>query len=100
MSSEITPSEFAIDELALWTRALREQREAEDELDAARAVTGSPLLYELIELVGVLRTRTDLLLAEAVRVMCAFRDGGSTAYHEVPRADVPIEDLDFNFDDE
>jgi hypothetical protein len=69
-----TPSDYAAEELAMWEQALREQRSAEDELKAARRSGPPPRVFELLPQVDALRTRADLLLAEAVKVKCTFRD--------------------------
>jgi hypothetical protein len=94
----MTPSEYAADELALWERALRDQRDAESQLEMASLIRNPREMHELRYVVASLRTRADLLLAEAVRVMCAYRDGCAAT----PDLDRPVflddEDLDFEFD--
>ena len=92
----MTPSEYAADELALWERALRDQRDAESQLEAASLLRNPREMHELRYVVASLRTRADLLLAEAVRVMCAFRDG-CFAGLDLDRA-IFIDDEDFDFD--
>jgi hypothetical protein len=69
----MTPTDFAAVELELWAQALSEQRLAEEELEAARRRRRNELVIELIPQLHELRTRADLLLAEAVKVKCAFR---------------------------
>lgn len=71
----MTGSEYAAEELALWEAALREQREAERRLELARQPPYPADFYELLYEVDNLRSRADLLLAEAVKVKCAYRDG-------------------------
>jgi hypothetical protein len=58
----------------MWEAALREQRQAEDQLELARQRGPHPRVTELLTHVEALRTRADLLLAEAVKVKCTFRD--------------------------
>jgi hypothetical protein len=80
----VTPTDYATDELDLWERALREQRRAEEELDAARQKQRPKHVLELMPMLRALRTRADLLLAEAVKVKYSFTakklltDWGST----------------------
>jgi hypothetical protein len=68
----MTPTDYATDELSLWQQALREQRQAEEELDAARRKRRPKRVIELMPVLQALRTRADLLLAEAVKVKCSF----------------------------
>jgi hypothetical protein len=68
------PSDFAVEELALWERALQEQREAEERLILARATVAGPALMEMVEQVQELRTKADLLLANAARVKAQYRE--------------------------
>ena len=70
----MTPSEYAADEIAAWQRALEEQRYAESALAAARRGRKHELILELLPQVHSLRTKADLLLADAVTLMCLFRD--------------------------
>lgn len=70
----VTPSDYAVHELALWEQALREQREAEDQLDCARQAGIPARTLELLTQLVQLSERADLLLAEAVKVKCTFRD--------------------------
>jgi hypothetical protein len=70
----MNPSDYAVEELALWERALQEQRAAEERLGAARSTVAGPAVMELVEQVQVLRTKADLLLAEATRVKCQYRE--------------------------
>ena len=70
----MTPSDYAHEELALWERALQDQREAERGLQNARSERARSRVQELLPQVHALTTRADLLLAEAVRVKCTFRD--------------------------
>jgi hypothetical protein len=72
--SYITPSEYAFDELALWQRALQEQRDAESSLEEARKGRQHARILELMPQVQTLRTTADLLLAEAVKVMRSFQE--------------------------
>jgi hypothetical protein len=73
-NAAMRPSDFAVEELALWERALQEQREAEERLVAARATAAGPALMELVEEVQELRTKADLLLANAARAKAQFRE--------------------------
>lgn len=73
----VTPTEFAEIELALWEQALRAQQDAELRLERARHKGPRERVFALMSEVEALRTRADLLLAEAVRVKCSFRDGGA-----------------------
>jgi hypothetical protein len=68
----VTPTDYAADELDLWKQALREQRRAERELDAAGQKRRPKRVIELMPMWQALRTRADLLLAEAVKVKCSF----------------------------
>jgi hypothetical protein len=70
----VTPTDFAAEEIALWEQALREQRLLEEVVTAARATQQMARVIELAPEVRALRTRADLLLAEAVNVKCMFRD--------------------------
>lgn len=70
----MTPSDYAAEELALWEHALVEQREAERDLDRARDKGQTKRVLELMPQVQALRTRADLLLAEAIKIKCTFRD--------------------------
>src|SRR3954462_15546708 len=94
----MTPSEYAADEIALWERALRDQRDAESQLEAASLIGNPREMHELRYVVASLRTRADLLLAEAVRVMCAFRDGAATEPDLDRTIFIEDEDLDFDFE--
>jgi hypothetical protein len=67
--------EYAAAELEHWERALKEQREAEYDLLVAHRAADADRERELRGEIHVLRRRADLLLAEAVRVMCVFRSG-------------------------
>ena len=69
------PMKYAAKELARWQSALNEQREAERHLNEIRRRGPRSHAVQLLYRVERLRTRADLLLAEAVGVMCAFRDG-------------------------
>lgn len=73
----MSPTDFAAVELALWEQALQEQRDAERKLQEARR-RRRPRIYALLNQVEVLRMRADLLLADAVKVKCTFRDAGNT----------------------
>jgi len=69
------PMKYAAEELARWQSALNDQREAERHLNEVRRRGPRSHAVQLLSRVDRLRTRADLLLAEAVGVMCAFRDG-------------------------
>jgi len=69
------PMKYAAEELARWQAALNEQREAERQLQQVRRRGPRAQAAQLLHRVDRLRTRADLLLAEAVGVMCAVRDG-------------------------
>jgi hypothetical protein len=70
----MTPSDYAHEELKLWEEALQEQRETEEQLQKARDKGAWARARELLPQVHALTTRADLLLAEAVKVKCTFRD--------------------------
>jgi hypothetical protein len=70
----VTPTDYAHSELATWEQALREQRQAEEQLDAARKQRRPVRVLELMPQVHALRVRADLLLAEAVMAKCEFAD--------------------------
>jgi hypothetical protein len=70
----MTPSDYAQKELQLWEQALQEQRQAEEQLQNARDKGAWARTRELLPQVHALSTRADLLLAEAVKVKCMFRD--------------------------
>lgn len=70
----MTPSEFAEDEFAQWDEAMLAQRMAERQLQAALATASPEELAALLEHVRSLRTRADLLLADAVQLKCSYRD--------------------------
>jgi hypothetical protein len=74
----MTPSDYAQKELQLWEQALLEQRQAEEELQKAREGRAWTRARELLPQVHALTTRADLLLAEAVKVKCTFRDDTTT----------------------
>jgi hypothetical protein len=69
----MTPSEYAVEELVLWERALQAQHIAERELQLARNNRVRLRVRELIPEVHALATRADLLLAEAVKLKHTFR---------------------------
>jgi hypothetical protein len=75
----MTPSEYAATELSIWEQALREQREAERELETVRRRGPSERIHELLPEVRAARLRADLLLADAVKVKCTYRDAAITA---------------------
>lgn len=68
----MTSTDYALEELAIWEQALREQRELEEVLGEARRRQRPQHVIELMPQVQALRTRADLLLAEAVKVKCSF----------------------------
>ena len=72
----MSPTDFAAAELDLWEQALREQRGAEEELNEARRRLRPKRVIELMPVLQALRTRADLLLAEAVKVKCSFTAQG------------------------
>ena len=86
----MTPSDYAAEELELWEQALQVQRTAEGELDAARVCWQSGEFFALVREVDQLRTRSDLLLAEAVRVKLLFRDG-ITSYGQLAGPDTDFD---------
>jgi hypothetical protein len=69
----MTATEYALIELAQWEKALREQQDAETQLAAAYRSGRPHDCHELLNHVEALRTRADLLLAEAVEVKCSLR---------------------------
>jgi hypothetical protein len=69
----MTATDYAEVELALWQGALQEQHQAEEELQQARHERQRSRVRELLPQVHALATRSDLLLAEAVRIKCMFR---------------------------
>lgn len=70
----MTPTDYAVEELSIWEQALRTQREAEAEFDEARRERRPQRVIELMPQLQALRTRTDLLLADAVKVKCSFTE--------------------------
>jgi hypothetical protein len=64
----------AAEELAVWEMAMKTLHAAERQLEAARRKRSADI-YPLLTQVEALRTRADLLLAEAVKAM---RDRGSS----------------------
>lgn len=70
----MTPSEFAEDEFAEWDAALLAQRMAERALEAAMPTASPDELAALLRQVRALRTRADLMLADAVQLKCTYRD--------------------------
>jgi hypothetical protein len=70
----VTPTDYAAAELEMWEKALREQLDAEKALDAVRRRKRLRRVFELMPQVQALRTRADLLLAEAVKVKLSFID--------------------------
>lgn len=62
--------DFAAAELRAWECALQEQREAEYDLVMAHNAGDRERVRQVWRLVCTLRTRADMLLAEAVRVRC------------------------------
>lgn len=90
----MTPTDYASYELALWQGALSEQRELEDDVNAARKCGDWVRVVELrAELEGQ-RTRADLLLAEAVKVKCTFRDHQFSAADLEPTQPDALRDSD------
>jgi len=91
----MTPTDYATDELAAWEQALQQQREVESKLIAAREKGPRRRVIELLPQVEALRTRADLLLAEAVAVKCFYRSdefadawlsSSQSELHDVPHA--------------
>lgn len=70
----MTPNEYAAEKLAAWKRALQEQREIEAALAAARKERKHELILALMPEVEFLRTKADLLLADAVKARCLLGD--------------------------
>ncbi len=71
----MTPTEYAAYEISIWEAALEQHREvAARQLDLARRKGPRGRVIALIPQVEALRTKADLLLAEAVKVKCTFRD--------------------------
>ncbi len=70
----MTPSEFAEDEFAEWDEALLAQRMAERQLEVALPTASPEELAALLKHVRALRTRADLMLADAVQLKCSYRD--------------------------
>lgn len=68
----MTPSDYAAEELAMWERALREQRKVESALGTERQARTVAEYYSLLDKQQELRTRADLLLAEAVKKKLSF----------------------------
>ncbi len=68
----MTPSDYAAEELAMWERALREQRKVERELATQRRARTVAEYYSLLNKQQESRTRADLLLAEAVKKKLSF----------------------------
>lgn len=70
----MTPSEFAEDEFAEWDEALLAQRSAERQLEVALPTASPEELAAMLRHVRALRTRADLMLADAVQLKCSYRD--------------------------
>lgn len=70
----MTPSEYAAEKLATWKRALHEQRDVEAALTAARKKRQHSLILKLMPEVEFLRTKADLLLADAVKAKSLLGD--------------------------
>lgn len=70
----MTPNQYASQKLELWKQALHEQRDAEAALAAARRKKRHELILSLIPQVEFLRTKADLLLADAVKARCLLDD--------------------------
>lgn len=85
----MTPIEYVAEELSKWQRALQEQREAEAALEAARKKRKHALIIELMPKIDLLRTKADLLLADAVKLMCLLRDGALASDWLITAPDAP-----------
>lgn len=70
----MTPTEYAAYEISMWEAALQQHRKAERQLESARRTGPRGRVIALLPQVEALRTKADLLLAEAVKVKCSFRD--------------------------
>lgn len=75
----MSATDYAAEELALWEKALKEQRHAERQLSAAKSTRKLHIHWKLLRHVEALRTRADLLLAHAVEVKRAFSSAQDTA---------------------
>ena len=64
----------------MWERALRDQREIERQVAAAREARRVPEYYALLTEEEELRTRADLLLAMAVQKKLSFPQLVSALY--------------------
>jgi len=78
-SEYMTPSEFSEDEFAEWEAALQAQRAAEHQLHAAFGTASPEELERLLQRVRTLRTRADLMLADAVHLKCSYRNTQAAA---------------------
>ncbi|HEY0887244.1 MAG TPA: hypothetical protein VGE20_18265 [Ramlibacter sp.] len=85
----MTPSEFAEDEFAEWDEAMLAQRMAERALEAAMPTASPDELAALLEQVRALRSRADLMLADAVQLKCSYRDSKMAAL-ESWETDAPL----------
>lgn len=70
----MTPTEYAEARIAQWKRALQEQRDVEASLATARKNRNHELILELQPQVESLRTKADLLLADAVKAKSLLGD--------------------------
>ena len=70
----MTPVEYAAEKLERWKRALHEQRDCEAALALARKKRNHGLILELMPQVEFLRTKADLLLADAVKAKSLLGD--------------------------
>lgn len=82
----MTPSEFCEDEFAEWELALQAQRAAEQQLHAAVRTASPEQVAQLLDWVRTLRTRADLMLADAVQLKCSYRNTQATALEPEPPA--------------
>jgi len=80
----MTPSEFCEDEFVEWELALQAQRVAEQQLHAAGRTAPPDEVARLLERVRTLRTRADLMLADAVHLKCSYRHTQAAALAPEP----------------
>lgn len=86
----MTPSEFAEDEFAQWDEALLAQHMAERALEAAMPTASPEELEALLRQVRLLRTRADLMLADAVQLKCSYRDSKLAALESWATNGLPV----------
>jgi hypothetical protein len=70
----MTPTDYAAHELALWEQARRAEMHAQEQFQASYHAGATARTRHLLQQLQSCRTTSALLLAQAVKVKCAFRD--------------------------